>query len=166
MLHPRCPHEAFDLEWNVPLALAGNPWVHLQEDWCLDFKRYLLAVATYKTPHPEANPKRYQAFVLTPAEHMSVTYPVASLDSVSVNRSEDERYFTSMQSMIACCLESERRDVLISEIAAEFDGRTAQEMIDYFKPFDVEPRNCFPAFPSDVRAEIIPMYPIYPIDTE
>jgi len=145
------PYDSFDIEMNVPLALAGNPNVSIPDvsfgtDWIVNSNLFL---ATYKTPYPGANPKRFQAFVLTPKENLIPHYPIASSADVDLRRSDEERYFTSLNDTITCYLEAKKRGVQVYEIAAEFNGRTAQEMIDYFKPFDEEPRSTFPKFPSD-----------------
>lgn len=145
------PYDSFDIEMNVPLALAGNPNVVIPDvsfgtDWIVNYNLFL---ATYKTPYPGANPKRFQAFVLTPKENLIPHYPIASAGDLDLRRSYEERYFTSLNDTITCYLEAKKRGVQVYEIAAEFNGRTAQEMIDYFKPFDEEPRGTFPKFPSD-----------------
>lgn len=144
------PYDSFDLERNVPLALAGNPNVILPEItggvWLVNHQ---VMVGTYKTPYPGTNPKRYQAFVVTPKENIVPHYPITSAEDVEVRRSDDERYFTSLKDTITCYVEANKRGLPVHEIAAEFNGRTAQEMIDYFKPFDAEPRGTFPIFPSD-----------------
>jgi hypothetical protein len=143
------PYDSFDIEQNVPLALAGNPNViipDLEAGWIVDSNIFL---ATYKTPYPGTNPKRFQAFVLSPKANLIPHYPIASVGDLDLRRSDEERYFTSLNDTITCYLEAKKRGVQVFEIAAEFNGRTAQEMIDYFKPFDEEPRNTFPKFPSD-----------------
>ena len=145
------PYDSFDIEMNVPLALAGNPNVVIPDvsfgaDWIVSSNLFL---ATYKTPYPGTNPKRFQAFVLTPKENLIPHYPIASAADLDLRRSDEERYFTSLNDTITCYLEAKKRSVQVHEIAGEFNGRTAQEMIDYFKPFDKEPRGTFPKFPSD-----------------
>lgn len=143
------PYDSFDIEQNVPLALAGNPNViipDLEAGWIVSSNLFL---ATYKTPYPGTNPKRFQAFVLSPKENLIPHYPIASAGDLDLRRSDEERYFTSLNDTITCYLEAKKRGVEVFEIAAEFNGRTAQEMIDYFKPFDEEPRGTFPKFPSD-----------------
>lgn len=143
------PYDSFDIEMNVPLALAGNPNVvipDLEAGWIVSSNLFL---ATYKTPYPGINPKRFQAFVLSPKENLIPHYPIASAGDLDLRRSDEERYFTSLNDTITCYLEAGKRGVQVFEIAAEFNGRTAQEMIDYFKPFDEEPRGTFPKFPSD-----------------
>lgn len=143
------PYDSFDVEMNVPLALAGNPNVVLPDTrptWIVDSNIFL---ATYKTPYPGTNPKRFQAFMVTTKENLIPHYPIASAGDLDLRRSDEERYFTSLNDTITCYLEARKRGVEVFEIAAEFNGRTAQEMIDYFKPFDEEPRDTFPKFPSD-----------------
>lgn len=143
------PYDSFDIEVNVPLALAGNPNVVLPDtrpEWIVDSNIFL---ATYKTPYPGTNPKRFQAFMVTTKENLIPHYPIASAGDLDLRRSDEERYFTSLNDTITCYLEARKRGVQVYEIAAEFNGRTAQEMIDYFKPFDEEPRGTFPKFPSD-----------------
>lgn len=143
------PYDSFDIEMNVPLALAGNPNVVLPDTEPTWFVNSKVMLATYKTPYPGTNPKRYQAFVLTPKENLVPHYPIGSSNDMELRRSDDERYFTSLKDMIHCYQKAERLGLTVMEIAPEFDGRTAQEMIDYFKPFDEEPRDTFPKFPSD-----------------
>lgn len=143
------PYDSFDVEMNVPLALAGNPNVVLPDTrptWIVDSNIFL---ATYKTPYPGTNPKRFQAFMVTTKENLIPHYPIASVADLDLRRSDEERYFTSLNDTITCYLEAKKRGVQVFEIATEFNGRTAQEMIDYFKPFDEEPRDTFPKFPSD-----------------
>ena len=143
------PYDSFDVEMNVPLALAGNPNVVLpdtRQTWIVDSNIFL---ATYKTPYPGTNPNRFQAFMVTTKANLIPHYPIASVADLDLRRSDEERYFTSLNDTITCYLEARKRGVEVFEIAAEFNGRTAQEMIDYFKPFDEEPRDTFPKFPSD-----------------
>ena len=153
------PCDSFDIELNVPLALAGNPNLVLpvveEGTW---FDRCQLVMATYRTPYPGSLPKRYQAFVLSPKENLVTNYPVTSENDVKFIRSDDERYFTSLKDTVNCYKESCVRNVPVHDIAGEFGGRTAQEMIDYFKSFDVEPRNSFPTFPSDGPGEAVTFY--------
>lgn len=143
------PYDSFDIEMNVPLALAGNPNVVIPDTEPTWFENSKVMIATYKTPYPGTNPKRYQAFVLTPKENFVPHYPISTSGDLEVRRSDNERYFTSLSDMIHCYQKAERLGLSVMEIAHEFDGRTAQEMIDYFKPFDEEPRGTFPKFPSD-----------------
>lgn len=143
------PYDSFDIEMNVPLGLAGNPHVVLPKANPVWFVTSEVMLGTYKTPYPGINPKRFQAFVVTPKENLVPHYPITSAGDLELRRSDDERYFTSISDTINCYHESEKRGLPVHEIAAEFGGRTAQEMIDYFKPFDEEPRDTFPIFPSD-----------------
>lgn len=140
--------EAFEIELNVPLALSNNPNVVIPDDapQMVNFDGYVLGIATYKTPYPGQNPKRFQAFVLTPVVNLSTNYPIFSADDVTLNRSDDERYFMSMAKMIECYLNTGRLSAPVYEIADKYEGRTAQEMIDYFKPYESQQLSITPTF--------------------
>jgi hypothetical protein len=142
------PHQAFEIELNVPLALSNNPNVVIPDNAppMVDFDGYILGVATYRTPYPGQNPKRFQAFVLTPAVNLTPNYPILSGNDVTLNRSDDERYFMSMAKMIECYLNTTRLSAPVYEIADKYEGRTAQEMIDYFKPYESQQLSITPTF--------------------
>lgn len=132
------PYDSFDIELNVPKAMMGNPDVFVPGCVSLNFEGYLTGIATYKAAYPGMEPKRYQAFVLTPALHLVPHYPISSMNDFELARSDDERYFTSLVDMINCYTHcTENRVTVMSIENQEFGCRTAQEMIDYFKQFDV-----------------------------
>jgi hypothetical protein len=146
------PYDSFDIEFNVPKALVGNPTVTFPTDFpaglSVNFHEYLFTIATYKTAYPGRFPQRFKAFMLTPKENMQTHYPITSIDDLKFIRSEDERYFTSLADTINCVMACQAKGVLVTSIVDnEFGCRTAQEMVDYFKQFEQVDSSEFPVFP-------------------
>ena len=135
--------DSFVVEFNVPKGLILQD--NFLPDGAAGFNGYLLTVVTCQSPSLGTDPQRFKAFMVTP-EHNARNAPLFSM----VMRSEEERYFVSLKDASDCCKAATERNIAVHEITDnQFGCRTAQEMIDYFKSFDVEPRNTFPKFPSD-----------------
>jgi hypothetical protein len=142
------PYDSFDIEFNVPKALAGDPRVFIPPGLEVNFDQYLFTMATYKTAYPGQFPHRFKAFMLTPKENMKVRYPIEGMHSITLHRGEGERYFTSLADTINCVLACQAKGVLVTAVTDnEFGCRTAQEMIDYFKQFEKVEHSEFPVFP-------------------
>lgn len=132
------PYDSFDVELNVPKGLAGIDFVLPEMVLGVDFSNIQMAVAYYKTPYPGMDPKRHWSILATPVTNLQPHYPITSVDSISLRRCEEERYFTNFEAFGECYLEAEERGVPMHEIAHEFDGKTAQEMIDHFRLLDAQ----------------------------
>lgn len=132
------PYDSFDIEMNVPKGLAGIDFALPEMCLGMDFSNIQMAIAYYKTPYPGMDPKRHWSILATPVANLTTSYPITSFDCLTIRRSEEERYFTNFEAFGECYLEAEERGVPLHDIAHEFGGKTAQEMIDHFRLLDAQ----------------------------
>lgn len=137
-------YDMFDLEPNVPKALADVAWVVLPDEFT-EWEGAAVVGAKFKLSGIVPDPSRFICLMTTPDKNV-----VWNKDNdVTITRSDDERYFLDFITLDVAFKAARDEGLQVHEVDYKHGGRTLEEIVQYYKQLEQESTYTYTSSPTD-----------------